>query len=203
MSNIVTVSAEADCRTENWPRLILASKGFLRLCLNRMLLVVVKVLGAILPMQVFVGYTVRPFFHRLRGVKINGRVWIGNDVYLEEIYPERLELHDGVVIATRCTIISHAKGPGRIVIEKNAALGAGCVVVCASGKTLRIGEGAVISAGSTVSHGIPRYTLCGPPRIKAYGKVTVPIAMASTYEEFRRGLRPIKGNDRHTDSSGE
>jgi len=173
-------------------RVIREGKYMIRVFIDRILLVMTKVLAAVIPAQVFVGYSLRPFMHRLRGVKILGRVWIGDDVYLDEIYPEGVEIHDGAVIATRCTIISHTKGRGKIVIEKHAAIGAGCVIVCASGKTLTIGEGAVISAGSTVSHDIPPYTLCGAPRITAFGKVTVPISFAMTYEEFRRGLRPMR-----------
>jgi tetrahydrodipicolinate N-succinyltransferase len=84
------------------------------------------------------------------------------------------------------------KGPGRIIIGKNAAIGAGCMIVCAHGQTLTIGEGAVISAGSVVGHDIPPYTLCGAPRIKAFAKVTVPLTVDQDYERFKRGLRPIK-----------
>jgi len=138
------------------------------------------------------GFNLRPFLHRLRGVKIYGGVWIGDDVYIDEEYPETVEIHDGAAIATRCTIIGHMKGPGKIIIEKDAAIGAGCVIVCAAGQTLRIGEGAVISAGSTVSHNIPPFTLCGAPRIKAFGQVNVSIRTARSYEEFRRGIVPLR-----------
>jgi UDP-3-O-[3-hydroxymyristoyl] glucosamine N-acyltransferase len=138
------------------------------------------------------GKNLRPFLHRLRGVRISGRVFIGDDVYLDEDYPECIEIHDGAVIGPRCTIIGHTRGAGRIVIEKQAAIAAGCVIVCAPGQTLTIGEGAVISAGSTVSHDIPPYTLCGAPRIKAFGKVTVPFTMDTTYEEFKRGVTPMR-----------
>jgi len=138
------------------------------------------------------GFSLRPFLHRLRGVKIEGSVWIGDDVYIDEEHPETVEIRDGAAIATRCTIIGHTKGPGRIVIEKDAAIGAGCIITCASGQTLTIGEGAVISAGSAVTHSIPPYTLCGAPRIKAFAKLTRPFRAAATHEEFRRSLVPIR-----------
>jgi acyl-[acyl carrier protein]--UDP-N-acetylglucosamine O-acyltransferase len=136
--------------------------------------------------------TLRPFLHRLRGVKIHGEVFIGDEVYLENEFPECVEIHDGVLIGLRSTIIAHARGPGKIVIEKQAVIAAGCLIVCGTGQTLTIGEGAVISAGSTVSHDIPPYTLCGAPRIKAYGKVTVPFTLDTSIEEFRRGVRPMR-----------
>ena len=141
------------------------------------------------------GRNLRPFLHRVRGVKIGKNVFIGDDVYLEEDFPECVEIHDGVVIAPRCTIIAQTRGPGKIVIEKNVAFGANCLVVCALGKTLTIGEGAVISAGSTVSHDIPAHTLCGPPRLKAFAHVTVPFTLNTTYEEFRRGLEPMRSKN--------
>jgi serine acetyltransferase len=141
------------------------------------------------------GRNLRPYLHRLRGVKIGSNVFIGDDVYLEEDYPECVEIHDGVVIAPRCTIIAQTRGPGKVVIEKNVAFGANCLVVCASGKTLTIGEGAVISAGSTVSHDIPAHTLCGPPRLKTFATVSVPFTLGTTYEEFRRGLEPMRAKN--------
>jgi acetyltransferase-like isoleucine patch superfamily enzyme len=138
------------------------------------------------------GGGLRPFLHRLRGVKIHGRVYIGDDVYLDEDNPESVEIHDEVVIAHRCTIIGHTRGVGKIVIEKQAAIGSGCLIVCGPGQTLTIGEGAVISAGSTVLHDIPPRTLCGAPRIRAFGKVTVPFTLGTTYEQFRRGVEPMR-----------
>ncbi len=144
------------------------------------------------------GFSVRPFLHRLRGVKIAPNVWIGDDVYIDEDCPETVEIHDGVAIATRCTIIGHTKGPGKIILEKDAAIGAGCTIVCGSGQTLRIGEGAVISAGSTVSHSIPPFTLCGAPRIRAFGKVTAAFRLATTFEEFRRAVEPMRAKNGRT-----
>jgi acetyltransferase-like isoleucine patch superfamily enzyme len=140
----------------------------------------------------FLPATLRPILHRLRGVKIHGSIYIGDDVYLDRDFPEAVEIHEGAAIATRCTIIAHTKGPGRIVIGKEAAIGAGCLIVCASGQTLTIGEGAVVSAGSTVSHSIPPYTICGAPRMRAFGRLTAPFRAAATYEEFRRSMLPMR-----------
>jgi acetyltransferase-like isoleucine patch superfamily enzyme len=139
---------------------------------------------------------VRPFLHRLRGVKIHGKVAIGEDVYLENEYPECIEINAGAQIALRSIIVAHTRGPGRVVIEKDAVLGAGSLIVCADGRTLVIGEGSVISAGSVVSNSVPSFTLCGPPRIKTFAKVTVPLTMDTNYLSFIKGLRPFAQKNR-------
>jgi acetyltransferase-like isoleucine patch superfamily enzyme len=141
------------------------------------------------------GFSLRPFLHRLRGVKLGDDVWIGDDVYIDEDCPEAIEIQDGAAIATRCTLIAHTKGPGRIIVERQACIGAGCVIVCGSGQTLTIGQGAVVSAGSTVLNDVPAFTLCGAPRIKVYGSITVPYREAQTMEQFRRGIRPTSAKN--------
>jgi len=143
----------------------------------------------------------RPFLHRLRGVKICGKVFIGDDVYLENEHPECVEIHDGALIGLRSTIVAHTRRPGKIVIEKQACITAGCLIVCAPGKTLTIGEGAVISAGSTVQNDVPPYTLCGAPRIKEFGKITVPFTLDVEYEEFMGGLKPMRTQKREGEGS--
>jgi len=134
----------------------------------------------------------RPFLHRLRGVKIHGKIFIGDDVYLENEYPECVEIHDGAVIALRSTIIAHSRGPGKVIIEKNAVITVGCTIVCSYGQSLTIGEGSVISAGSVVQNDIPPYTLCAGPRIKLVASVTVPFTLDVNYQDFARGLRPLR-----------
>jgi len=174
------------------------SKTFPRRIFNRILHLMARFLPG--------STNLRPFLHRLRGVKICGRVFIGDDVYLENEYPECVEIHDGAVIGLRSTVIAHTsvahtRSPGKIVIEKQAIITAGCLIVCAQGKTLTIGEGAVISAGSTVQNNIPPYTLCGMPRIKAFGKITVPFTFDTEQEEFTRGLKPMRAKKRGGESS--
>lgn len=159
-------------------------RSFLQRTLNRVL----HFLARILPGST----TVRPFLHKLRGVHITGKVFIGDDVYLENEYPECVEIHDGASIGLRSIIIAHTRGAGRIVIGKDAAIGSGSIVTCSSGAMLEIGEGAVICAGSVVTNNIPSFTCCGAPRIQAYAKVTVPLTLDIPYKDFLRGLRPIK-----------
>lgn len=136
--------------------------------------------------------TLRPFLHRLRGVKIKGRVFIGDDVYIENEYPECIELSEGAQICLRSTLIAHTRGPGRIVIGKNAFLGASCVVTAPMGKTLTIGEGAVVTTCAVIASSVPPYTMVGNEKAKRLAIVTVPLAMDTPYESFLAGLRPPK-----------
>jgi len=137
------------------------------------------------------GTTLRPLFHRMRGVTIGKNVWIGDDVYLDNEYPERIEVGDGAVIQLRSTIVAHTLGPGRVVIGKNAFIGAGTVVVTSANRTLSIGEGAVIMAASLVTGSIAPYTLYGSDASRPLAKISKPITDGMTYEEFMTTLRPL------------
>jgi hypothetical protein len=95
--------------------------------------------------------TLRPFLHSLRGVRITGRVFIGDDVYLENEYPECIEVREGAQICLRSILIAHTRGSGRIVIGKDAFLGANCVVTASPGTTPTIGDGAVVATSSVVA----------------------------------------------------
>ena len=135
--------------------------------------------------------SLRPFLHKLRGVRITGQVFIGDDVYIENEYPECIELREGAQICLRSTLIAHTRGPGRIVIGKDAFLGANCVVTAEPGRTLTIGEGAVVTASSVVASDVPAHMLVGNEKAKPLALVTVPLAMETSYESFLAGIRPL------------
>lgn len=136
--------------------------------------------------------SLRPFLHRLRGVRIARDVFIGDDVYIDGEYPEMIEIGERAAISMRATIIAHNKGPGRVILEKEAFVGPHVVVMCSSGKVLRIGEGAVISAGCVVSRNVPPRVVVVPAATQIVGEASVSLAVAETVEEFWAGLRPIE-----------
>lgn len=135
--------------------------------------------------------TLRPWLHRARGVAIGPGVFIGDDVYIDGEYPERVEIQDGAAISMRATIVAHNKGPGNVIIEKEAFIGPQAIVLCMGGKVLRIGEGAVIGAGCVVSRNVaPRTVIVAAPTQVA-GLASISLATAETIEEFWSGLRPV------------
>ena len=134
----------------------------------------------------------RRFLHRCRGMKVGADVFIGDDVYLENEYPERIEIQDGAQISIRSIVLAHTRGPGWVVIEKDAYIGPNAVVVTSAGKTLRIGEGAVVGAGVVITKDVPARTFIPPHAANPVATVRVPLATAERVEDFIRGLGPLR-----------
>lgn len=134
----------------------------------------------------------RIVLHRLRGVRIGREVFIGEEVYLENEYPEAVELQDGVQISIRAILLAHTRGPGRLVIEKDAYIGPNVVVATSGGRTLRIGEGAVIGAGVVVTSDVAPRMFVTNTAAKVVAEARTPLTRAESVEEFTRGLAPIK-----------
>jgi acetyltransferase-like isoleucine patch superfamily enzyme len=145
------------------------------------------------------GFSIRPWLHKLRGVKIGKNVWISQYVYIDELHPEAITISDNCTIGLRTTIFSHfywgTRRPkthhGQVLIEKDVYIGPHCVIM----PNVRIGEGSVIKAGTVVSKNIPPRTLFGNQPAVVLGMVTVPLTTQNTYEEFKAGLRPIRKRD--------
>ena len=159
-------------------------KCFVRRVLNRIL----GILARFAP-----GATsLRPFLHKLRGVRITGRVFIGDDVYIENDFPDCIELHDGAQICLRSILLAHTRGSGRIVIGKDAFVGANCVLTASPGATLTVGEGSVIATSSVITSDVPAHTLVGNEKAKPLAMATVAFTMETPYDRFLAGLRPLK-----------
>ena len=151
------------------------------------------------------GFSVRPWLQRLRGVAIGKNVWISQYVYIDEIHPEDVIIGDNCVIGLRTSIISHIySGPrkpvgnGKVVIEKDVFIGPHCVIL----PNVRIGEGAVIRAGTVVTRNIPAHTFWGAPVGEALGTVGVPLTPDHTYAEFLNGLK-LRVKKQKTFSAGK
>jgi len=143
------------------------------------------------------GSSLRPWLHRLRGVHIGKHVWISQFVYIDEIHPEKVSIGDNSSIGIRTSIISHLYwggkkviNKGRVVIEKNVFIGPHCVIL----PNVKIGEGSVIKAGTVVTRDVPPSTFWGLSSGEPLARVTTPLTWEHSYEEFVKGLRPIRKN---------
>lgn len=134
----------------------------------------------------------RPFIHRIRGVKMGSGVWIGEEVYLENNYPDRIEIGAQTQIVMQTTVIAHFRGPGKIVIGPKVWIGARCTIAAAAGQTLTIGEGAAAAAGAVITKDVPPYTLVAGVPAKPIAKITVPMLLDTTYEAFKAGLEKLR-----------
>ena len=138
------------------------------------------------------GYSLRPSLQRLRGASIGKNVWISQMVYMDELHPENITIGDNATIGLRTSIFTHFYwGPKRpsnnatVVIEKNVFIGPHCVIL----PNVRIGEGAVIKAGTVVSRNVPARAILSAPVPQAVGIATVPLTPDHSYDEFIRGVR--------------
>lgn len=143
------------------------------------------------------GDSVRPFLHRLRGVKIGKNVWISKFVYIDDNHPECVEIGDNSTIGLRTTIFTHTyfgkrqkNNPSKVIIGKNVYIGPHCLIL----PNVRIGDGAVIKGGTVVTRNVPPNTLYGIPNAEPLAIVTVPLTSEFGYEQFVIGLRPIRKN---------
>jgi len=166
------------------PSLHNVEKSLLKRCLNRILHKLVRMAPG--------ATTVRPFLHRLRGVRISGQVFIGDEVYLENEFPECLEMHHQSGIGLRSTVVAHFReDTGRIVILQKARIAACCTIVASPGTVLTIGEGSFVAAGSLVKGDVPPYTLVAGVPATPVASITVPAVPGVSYQAFKEGLRPL------------
>jgi carbonic anhydrase/acetyltransferase-like protein (isoleucine patch superfamily) len=135
--------------------------------------------------------SLRPFLHRLRGVKIGKDVFIGDDVYLENEHPYAVEIQDGVHISLRVIILAHTRGAGRLVIEKDVFIGPSVVIATSGNRTLTIGAGAVIGAGVVIGKDVPPRAFIPSTAAIPVATAMVPLTTAETMGAFLMGLVPL------------
>ena len=122
-------------------------------------------------------------------------VWIGQHVYLDEMYPEAITIGDNCTIGLRATVFAHFHfGPKRenegckpVVLEDSVFVGPHCVIL----PGVRIGAGAVIKAGSVVTRNVPPRVFWGDAGGGPLAIATVPLTRSTTYAQFIEGLEPL------------
>jgi acetyltransferase-like isoleucine patch superfamily enzyme len=164
-------------------------KPLWRRCLNRLLHKLARSLPGAL--------TLRPWLHRMRGVKIGSDVFIGEDVYLENEYPELIEIGDGCALGPEIMILAHVGRSdlkqggitGKVIIGKDVWIGARVFIAASPGAPLKIGDGAVIGACSViVNRSVPTQAFLRVENTRQAGIATVPFAGKNSYRDFLTGL---------------
>ncbi len=79
-----------------------------------------------------------------------GHHGIGTVVHPKVVIGRNVKIFQNVTMAVR-----PPTGPGQIVIEDNAVVGANAVIMTPSNRSVRIGFGARVGAGSVVTHDVP------------------------------------------------
>jgi len=131
--------------------------------------------------------SLRVLLHRLRGVKIGDNVWIGYDAIVETAHPEFVEIQDGASIGIRAVLIAHFRELTGVVIEEDASIGPGAIVM----PNVVIGRGSVVTAGSVVTKSVPPMTVVQGNPAKAIARVGKPLKLDISAREFSRSLRPL------------
>ncbi|MEM7261144.1 MAG: DapH/DapD/GlmU-related protein [Planctomycetota bacterium] len=81
-------------------------------------------------------------------------VWIGKDVYLDDVFPELITLRAGCVLGLRSMLICHDDATRQVApieIGEGAYVGAGAIIL----PGVNVGTGAKIGAGAVVTKNVP------------------------------------------------
>ena len=70
-----------------------------------------------------------PRLHRWRGVHIGKDVWIGYDAIIETSSPKLVTIRDRATIHIYATIIAHFREQRGVLIEEDATLGPGAIIL--------------------------------------------------------------------------
>ena len=131
--------------------------------------------------------TARVWLNRWRGVHIGEQVWIGYDAIIETSHPHLVTIHDRAALGVRSTIIAHNREQRGVVIEEDAVLGPGTIVL----PNVTIGRGAIVTAGSVVTKSVPPKTMVQGNPARTIALVEVPLGLGVSVKEFAKGLRSV------------
>src|SRR2546430_8250885 len=131
--------------------------------------------------------TWRVRLHRWRGVKIGRGVWIGYDTVIETSSPHLVTIRDRAAIGIRVTIIAHNRELRGVVIEEDASVGTGAIIL----PNVTIGRGAIVTAGSVVTKSVPPKTMVQGNPAQPIAIAEVPFGLDVSVKEFAKGLRSV------------
>lgn len=139
------------------------------------------------------GEKVRVMLHRARGVHIGKGVFISQDVVLETAYPDLITLDDRAWIGLGTVIIAHFHEMRKGVrIESDAFIGPRVVIL----PDVTIGYGAVVAAGSVVTHSVRPMTFVQGNPAAPVARCGIPLTPDVTLKDFSRRLEPLRTRTR-------
>jgi len=142
-------------------------------------------------------FTFRVWAHRMRGVAMGTRVHVAPDVMIETAYPHWVSIGNNVQLGTRCMILAHMhslppKGSPKsyvsVRIEDDAYIGPGAIIL----PNVRIGRGAVVTAGSVVSRSVPPMTMVQGNPAQAVARCGVALTWDTPLKTFYLNLKPLE-----------
>jgi hypothetical protein len=131
---------------------------------------------------------VRVWLNRWRGVNIGQNVWIGYDAIIETSRPDLVTIRDRATVQIRATIIAHNRELEGVVIEEDATVGPGAIVL----PNVTIGRGSIVTAGSVVTKSVPPKTMVQGNPARPIATVEIPLRLDVSVKEFAKGLKPIR-----------
>ncbi len=131
--------------------------------------------------------SVRVRLNRWRGVNIGKGVWIGYDAIIETSHPHLVTIRDRAAVGIRVTIIAHNREQRGVIIEEDAAIGVGAIIL----PDVTIGRGAIVTAGSVVTKSVPSKTMVQGNPARPIATVEVPLGLHVSVKEFAKGLRSV------------
>ena len=132
--------------------------------------------------------------HRWRGVHIGEHVWIGYDAVIETSRPDLVTICDRATVQMRATIIAHFREQEGVVIEEDATVGPGAIIL----PNVTIGRGAIVTAGSVVTKSVPPKTMVQGNPAQPIATVELPLRLDISLKEFAKSLRPIRSQTSRT-----
>jgi len=145
--------------------------------------------------DVVCGSNVRIQSHTLvcEGMRVGDDVFIGTDVMIETAHPYLVRIGSHVQIGARTTIVAHqqgepvAAGAYSVEIGDNAYIGPGALLL----PHVRIGDGAVVHAGSVVTRSVAPMTMVRGNPATPIARCGVPLRGDTALRTFYRALRPL------------
>jgi carbonic anhydrase/acetyltransferase-like protein (isoleucine patch superfamily) len=102
--------------------------------------------------------------------------------------PDLVTIGDRAAVPIRATVIAHFREQLSVVIEEDATVGPGAIVL----PNVTIGRGSIVTAGRVVAKSVPPKTMVqGNPAPRPIARVEIPLALNVSVKEFAKGLRSI------------